>query len=93
MESRSLLWREEEWVLSPEEEAMVDGCCFSLGWEWGWEAETERGGGGVRVFVVVGFVEGVEGKKDVRVVVATEGERPGLIRGLVEPVDGGPRYI
>ena len=74
-----------------EEELMVEGC-FSLGWVWEcWEAETERGGG-VRVFVVV-FVEGVEGKKEVRAVDATEGERPGLIKGLVEPVDGGPRYI
>ena len=64
--------------------------CFS-GWEWEREAETERGGG-VRVFVVV-FVEGEEGKKDVRVVDVTEGEMPGLIKGLEEPVDGGPRYI
>ena len=89
LESRSSLGREELCVLS-EEELMVGCCCFS-GWEWEWEAETERGGG-VRVLIVV-FVEGVEGKKDVRVADVTEGEMPGLSKGLEEPVDGVPRYI
>lgn len=47
-------------------------------------------GGGVRVVFVV---EGVVGKKDVRVAEVTEGEMPGLIKGLEEPVEGGPRYM
>ena len=67
---------------------MVGCCCCFSGWDWEWEAETERGGG-----LKVVFVDGVDGKKDVRGVDVTEGEMPGLIKGLEEPVDGGPRYI
>ena len=54
---------------------------------WECEAETDRGG----VWLMV--VEGVGEKNDVRVVLVTDGEMPGLMSGLVEPVEGGPRYI